>query len=150
MSADRFVRVRDRYRQVERALADPSSANTPGRLAELGREFSDLSHKLELIDRIGEIDVELGVNRELARKDADPEIREMAMAECTALDDERAILTRQLNLALAPADPMDARDAIIEIRAGTGGKRRLYSQATSCACMSASASVGDSSLSCWN
>ena len=67
MNTDRFEDIRNRYRQVEQALGDPESANTPGRLAELGREFADLSRKLELLVRITGIDVELESNRELAR-----------------------------------------------------------------------------------
>ncbi|MDE2701891.1 MAG: peptide chain release factor 1 [Chloroflexota bacterium] len=122
MNAERFAHIRERFRQVEQALADPSSANIPGRLADLGREFADLSRKLELINRISGIDVELETNRNLAESDDDPEIRDLASAENVALANERTDLTRQLNIALAPADPMDRRDAIVEIRAGTGGE----------------------------
>ena len=122
MSSDRFAQIRHRYLQVEQALADPDSANASGRLADLGREFASLSRKLELIDRLDEIDVQLESNRQIAQSDDDPEIRELANSENAALAEERAELTRQLNLALIPADPMDSRDAIVEIRAGTGGE----------------------------
>ena len=122
MSSDRFAHIRNRYRQVEQALADPASAKARGMLADLGREFASLSRKLELINRIDEIDVQSESNRQLAQGDDDPEIRELANAENAALADERADLARELNLALIPADPMDSRDAIVEIRAGTGGE----------------------------
>ena len=122
MNTDRFAHIRNRYRQIEQALADPTSVNAPGRLADLGREFADLSRKLDLIDRMSEIDVELRANRELAHSDDDPDIRELAEAEIAVLSDEHARLNRQLSLALAPTNPMDARSAIVEIRAGTGGE----------------------------
>ena len=122
MSSDRFAQIRHRYFQVEQALADPDSANTSGRLADLGREFASLSSKLELINRLDEINAQTESNQQIAQSDDDPEIRELANAENAALAEERAELTRQLNLALIPTDPLDSRDAIVEIRAGTGGE----------------------------
>ena len=91
-------------------------------LADLGREFADLSRKLELIDRLAAVESELILNRELAENDDDPDIRELARAECVALGAEYEDLNSQLNLILVPNDSMDSRDAIIEIRAGTGGE----------------------------
>ena len=122
MNPDLLARIRNRHRQVERELADPESASNPGRLADLGREFADLARKLALVERLEKIEDELQSSRELAVNDSDPEFRELARAECASLESEHSDLTRQLNLALAPSDPMDARDAIIEIRAGTGGE----------------------------
>ncbi len=106
---------------MEQDLADPDSARQPDLLADLGREFADLSRKLELIDRLVAVESELISNRELAEIDDDPDIRELARAECVALGAEHQELNSQLNLILVPNDPMDSRDVIIEIRAGTGG-----------------------------
>ncbi len=122
MSADRFPQIRQRHRQVELELSDPEAAGQPERLASLGREYADLSRKVELIDRLAAAESELASNRALAESDDDPDIRELAQAECAALEAELETLNRELNQALAPSDPMDSRDAIVEIRAGTGGE----------------------------
>ena len=122
MKQDRYPQIRRRHHQVERDLADPESASQPERLAELGREYADLSRKLDLIDQLAAVELDLQANRELATQDDDPEIRELAQAECVELEANLDELTRRLNVALAPSDPMDSRDAIVEIRAGTGGE----------------------------
>ena len=122
MNRNSYIHLRERHRQVESDLAGPESANRPERLAELGREYTDLSRKLELFDQIATVESELQSNRRLAEHDDDPEIRELAQAECVALEVTVRELTHQLNVALAPSDPMDSRDAIVEIRAGTGGE----------------------------
>ena len=126
MNPDLVEPIRDRHSEVERELASPELGNNPGRLAELGREFADLARKLELIERLQRIEVELQSSRDLAANDNDPEIRELAEFESVSLESEQGDLTRQLNLALAPSDPMDARNAIIEIRAGTGGDEAAF------------------------
>ncbi|MCY3694063.1 MAG: peptide chain release factor 1 [Chloroflexi bacterium] len=122
MSREHFLQIRCRHRQVERELANPQAAKQPELLAELGREYADLSRKLNLIDQLAAVESELQSNRELAEGDEDPEIRELAKAECVALENKLNQLTHELNVALAPRDPMDSRDAIVEIRAGTGGE----------------------------
>ena len=122
MSQERYPQIRQRHRQIEEHLADPDVANQPERLAELGREYADLSRKLELIEKVAAIESDLRSNRELAESDDDPDIRELAQSEVVALEEELNAQAHQLNLALAPSDPMDARDAIVEIRAGTGGE----------------------------
>lgn len=121
MNSERVRQIRDRHDQVERELADSGPVRRPEQLAELGREYADLSRKLDLVDLIAGATAELRSNRELTDDD-DPEIRELARAECAALEARVDALTRQLNLALAPIDPMDSRDAIVEIRAGSGGE----------------------------
>ena len=122
MLVDKFAQIRERRNYLERQLANPDSAKVPGRLAELGREFGDLSRKLEMIDRLDEIEAELQLNRKLAENDDDPEIRELARTEYSELIEVRDDLNKRLNVALAPRDPMDERDVILEIRAGTGGE----------------------------
>lgn len=122
MKQDRYPQIRRRHHQVERDLADPESVSQPERLAELGREYADLSRKLDLIDQLAAVELDLQANRELATQDDDPEIRELALAECVELEANLDELTHRLNVALAPSDPMDSRDAIVEIRAGTGGE----------------------------
>ncbi len=119
---DTFTNIRSRNSLIERELSDPATARSRQKMTELGREHSDLAAKLELIDRIESISIQLESNAQLAETDEDPEIRELALAENAELEVARSQISDQLALLLAPRDPMDERDVIVEIRAGTGGE----------------------------
>jgi peptide chain release factor 1 len=106
--------------EVARALADPATARNPARLRELGREHARLDAIRQTHDRLTRLQRELGEAREVLH-DRDPELAELARADVERLRPEVERLERQLAEQLSPADPLDDRDAIVEIRAGTGG-----------------------------
>jgi peptide chain release factor 1 len=106
--------------EVARALADPATARNPARLRELGREHARLQAIRQTHDRLTRLQRELGEAREVLH-DRDPELAQLARTDVDQLRPEVERLERQLAEQLSPADPMDDRDAIVEIRAGTGG-----------------------------
>ncbi len=109
-----------RAAEVERALSDPGSLRDSKKLAELGREHRRLMPLVELAERLARYENELVQARELVSVD-DPELAAEAAAEVERLDGAIEQLEAQLKPLLAPHDPLDDRNAIVEIRAGTGG-----------------------------
>jgi len=109
-----------RAEEVARALADPETARNPAKLRELGREHARLDAILQTHERLTRLERELGEAREMAH-DRDPELAQLARVDAERLRPEVERLERQLADQLTPADPMADRDAIVEIRAGTGG-----------------------------
>jgi peptide chain release factor 1 len=109
-----------RAEEVAKALADPSTAGDPGKLRALGREHTRLAPLIQVAERLQKLKSELAQARELA-EEADPELAALAQADISRLPAEIAPLEEQLHELLLPRDPMDDRDAIMEIRAGTGG-----------------------------
>jgi len=101
-------------------LSDPATARDSRRLAELGREHSRLAPVKELASRLERYENELAQVRELVGVD-DPEMAAEARAEEERLRAEIARIESALTPLLIPRDPLDERDAIVEIRAGTGG-----------------------------
>jgi peptide chain release factor 1 len=101
-------------------LSDPATARDSRRLAELGREHSRLAPVKELASRLERYENELAQVRELVGVD-DPEMAAEARAEEERLRAEIARIESALPPLLIPRDPLDERDAIVEIRAGTGG-----------------------------
>jgi peptide chain release factor 1 len=75
---------------------------------------------VRLAERLERLQDEMAQARELAGE-SDPELAALARADVTRLAPEIDSLTEQLHELLLPQDPHDARDAIVEIRAGTGG-----------------------------
>src|SRR5215217_2303058 len=106
--------------EVGQALADPATAKDPNKLRSLGREHTRLAPVVKLADRLSRLQRELEEARELA-SEADQELASLAKADLSRLPQEISVLTAELHELLLPRDPHDDRDAIIEIRAGTGG-----------------------------
>jgi peptide chain release factor 1 len=109
-----------RAEEVARALADPTVARDPAQLKALGREHTRLVPLVRAAERVARLEDEVAQARELA-KDADPELVALARADIARLTPELETLAAGLHAMLIPRDPHDDRDAIVEIRAGTGG-----------------------------
>jgi peptide chain release factor 1 len=109
-----------RAEEIGQALADPEVTKDPGKLRSLGREHTRLAPVVRLAERLSRLQRELQQARELA-SDSDPELAALAKADEDRLVSEISELTAELHELLLPRDPHDDRDAIIEIRAGTGG-----------------------------
>jgi peptide chain release factor 1 len=109
-----------RAEEVAHELADPSTASDPARLKALGREHSRLEPIVRAAGRLSRLEEELAQAREMALE-ADPELVALARAEQARLGPEADALRGSLHEMLLPRDPLDDRDAIVEIRAGTGG-----------------------------
>ena len=108
-----------RHDLVERELATNLGRDD---YVKLSREFAELTPVIETIKAYRAVTAEIADLDELAGDAAtDPEMRKLADAERPALLARRDALERQIQLALIPKDAMDDHDAILEIRAGTGG-----------------------------
>ncbi len=104
---------------VERELATNLGRDD---YVKLSREFAELAPVIEAIKAYRAVTAEIADLDALAADTAtDAEMRKLAAAEKPALQARRDALERQLQLALIPKDAMDDHDAILEIRAGTGG-----------------------------
>ncbi len=95
-------------------------AADPQQLKTLGREYARLEEIRRTATRLGKLSEELDQSREMSR-DSDPELVELAVADVERLTPEVAELERALQSLLIPPDPLDDRDTIVEVRAGTGG-----------------------------
>ena len=109
-----------RAEEVGKELADPLVARDPSKLKALGREHTRLAPVVRLADRLERLERELAQARELA-EESDPELAALARADLARLPPEIEAVSQELHELLLPQDPHDARDAIVEIRAGTGG-----------------------------
>ncbi len=119
---DRVHDIERRYEDLSTQLADPSIHGDPRRLRDLSREHSQLSEVVEVAARLRKATADLeGARALLAEAEGDAEMAAMARAEIDELSAETGGLEARLKLLLIPRDPLDDRDAVVEIRAGTGG-----------------------------
>jgi peptide chain release factor 1 len=117
---DLIERKRERFAQLEREIADPSLFSNRKRAGEVMREHANIKQLLAQFDELEAARRQLDDNRELATS-RDVEIAAMADDEIPDLEKRVVDLERKLQIALLPSDENEERDAIIEIRAGTGG-----------------------------
>jgi peptide chain release factor 1 len=111
-----------RFEELSAKLSDPAIFGDPGRLKELSREHSALQEVVEVGRALEGVRRELEETQALLEDSAgDPEMQAMAREEAARLRAEVARLEPQLAALLTPRDPLDDRDAVMEIRAGTGG-----------------------------
>jgi len=113
-------RKRERFEQLEREIADPALFSNRKRAGELMREHSSIKQLLERWNQLEATRKQLDDNRELVTS-RDVEIAAMADDEIPDLQKRVVDLERELQIALLPPDENEERDAIVEIRAGTGG-----------------------------
>lgn len=111
-----------RYEAAAAALADPQALADPARYQRTAREFAELEPAVTRFRAYRDAARERAEAEAMARAEADADLREMARAEATRLQDQMDALEAELRALLAPRDPHDDRDIIVEIRAGTGGE----------------------------
>ncbi len=113
--------LEQKYRQVESDLSDPQVYSDQEKYIKLSKSHSDLAPIVNAYRAFRQIEAEIAENRELLR-DRDPDIRELAQAELDRLEVDKERLLEELKLLLLPKDPLDEKNIILEIRAGTGGE----------------------------
>ena len=118
---DRLTKVEERYEELMRLMADPEVAQNYERVAEYAKERASLEDVVSTYRASRDTATELEETRMMLADDDDPEMRELAEAEITELQARLEELEAQLHQMLLPKDPRDAKNVIIELRAGAGG-----------------------------
>src|SRR5213082_830967 len=113
-------RKRERFAELERDIGDPHLFDNRKRAGEIMREHASVKQLLERWNELETARRQLDDNRELATS-RDVEIAAMADDEIPDLEKRVADLEREIQISLLPPDENENRDAIVEIRAGTGG-----------------------------
>ena len=118
---DKLQEFEARYEELSRQLADPATGQNPIQYQKLAKELGDLRPSIEVGQQYREVLQHLQEAEEIIADGSDADLVELAAAEVDELSAENARLEQELKLLLIPKDPNDGRNAIIEIRAGTGG-----------------------------
>ena len=106
----------EEYNSIEQQMASPEIVSNPDKLRKLGRRHAELGSIVSAYKSWLQVKDDLEAAREMAAEDAD------FAAEAKRLEAELPAVEEKLRTALIPRDPDDARDTIMEIKAGTGGE----------------------------
>jgi peptide chain release factor 1 len=109
-----------RHAELRDALADAALPSTE--IAKLSKEYSELSPVVEEVSALCNARAEMRGLREMADTGDDPELKALAEEELRTLRERVPVLEEQVRRSLLPKDADDSRNAILEVRAGTGGE----------------------------
>lgn len=114
-------KIEKRFEELNVLLSSPEVAANPKRLRDTAKERNDLEAVVKKYHEYKSLLRSIDDDKRLAAESNDHELREMAAVELEELEARLPALEEALKLLLVPRDPSDARNAIMEIRAGTGG-----------------------------
>jgi peptide chain release factor 1 len=117
---DKLKGVEERFVELEGLLSDPKVLQDRGAFQKYSREHAELVEIVNVFREYKKINTELDDALEML-KDADPDIKHMAKEEMDRLNGRKADLEESLKQLLIPKDPLDGKNVLLEIRAGTGG-----------------------------
>ena len=111
----------EKYQQISEQISDPAAMADMKRYIALSKEYKELEPIVAACTKYKKMLNDLSSAKEILTVEKDEELREMAKMEVDSLEAEIPVLEEDIKLLLIPTDPQDSKNAILEIRAGTGG-----------------------------
>ncbi len=118
---EKLLGVEERFVDVEKQLSDPKVVQDRDAYQKYVREHAELNKIVTAYRQYKQTLQNLEESQDLL-KDADPEIKDLALDEIATLTREKESIESEIKTLLLPKDPNDAKNVIVEIRAGTGGE----------------------------
>lgn len=118
----RLSKIEARYEELAREMSSPEVASDPDRLRDLGKAFAELREIVLPFREYRESLRQFEEAREMAASETEPEMAAFMLEEAGAAEARAAKLREKLESLLVPSDPNDAKDVVLEIRAGAGGQ----------------------------
>ena len=110
-----------KYEEIGQKLTDPEVIADVKQFIQFNKEYRELEPIIEASERYRTAIANLAEAKDILANDKDEEMREMARGEIAELEPKIETLEEEIKLLLIPKDPQDAKNAIVEIRGGTGG-----------------------------
>ncbi len=118
---DRLKNIKDRFEEVGQLMVQPDAMSDMKKFTQLSKEYSDLEKVVKEYDNYLKILDGLKQAKTILETEKDPGFREMAKMELEELNPQKEKQEEILKKMLIPKDPKDEKNAVLEIRAGTGG-----------------------------
>jgi peptide chain release factor 1 len=121
MLLEKLEAIYNRFKEVSQLITDPSVISDMKRYIQLNKEYKDLEEIVEAYKEYKNVMDNIASSKEILNTEKDEEFREMAKLELEDLYQKEEELEEKIKILLVPSDPQDGKNAIVEIRAGTGG-----------------------------
>jgi len=118
---DKLEAINLKYLAIEEQINQPEIMSDMKRYVKLNKDYKDLQPVIEAYKEYKNTLENIDNAKEVISKEKDEEFREMAKEELNTLIEKRNTMEDDIRLLLVPSDPQDSKNAVFEIRAGTGG-----------------------------
>lgn len=118
---DKLEDIRRRWEEMSEQLNDPAVMADMKRFVKLNKDYKDMEPIVLAFKEYKNILANLEHTREILKNEKDDDFREMAREELDSLVERKDTLEEDIRLMLIPKDPQDSKNAVVEIRAGSGG-----------------------------
>ncbi|MGB2979913.1 MAG: peptide chain release factor 1 [Candidatus Zixiibacteriota bacterium] len=119
---DLLEKIEEKHKELTELLSDPKVLSDKNRYKRIAKEHNDLTAIVSLSSEYRELLKTIKEDESINRESKDEELVELAKSELEELYSKKDGLEQKLRVLLLPKDPMDSRNTIMEIRAGTGGE----------------------------
>jgi len=113
--------IKTRWEEVGRLLNEPDTMSDMKRFAQMNREYRNLEEIVDAYHEYSDLLSNIESSKKIISEEKDQEFRDMAKGELDELLSKLEPMEEAIKLMLVPPDPMDERNALVEVRAGTGG-----------------------------
>lgn len=118
---DKLQAIEERFEEVGQLIVQPDATSDMKKYTKLSKEYKELQKIVDKYHQYQNVLDHIKSAKSVLMAEKDPEFREMAKAEIDQLEPKREQLEERLKTMLIPKDPNDSKNAVLEIRAGTGG-----------------------------
>ena len=113
--------LKAKYSSLQEQLASPDVISDMKKFVQLNREYKELSPVIEAGEKYRKLVEEYEMAKDIIAHEKDEDLRELAKESIAGIEPELPRMEEEIKLLLIPKDPQDSRNAIVEIRGGTGG-----------------------------
>lgn len=113
--------IKERFEYISGQMTDPEVIMDTARYRKVGREYKSLKVVVDAYEEYKSLLSNIDSAKEMMASETDPEMLEMAKMELDELNPKREEMEEEIRVLLIPKDPEDEKNAIMEIRSGTGG-----------------------------
>ncbi|MGD8540381.1 MAG: PCRF domain-containing protein, partial [Candidatus Aminicenantes bacterium] len=118
----KLASIEEKFRTLTTSLSDPTLVSDPQKLREISKERAELGPVVKKYEEYKKVKTDIEGSKEILNDaDVDDDLKELAEQELKELEEAEEKIEEELKILLLPSDPNDAKDVLLEIRAGAGG-----------------------------
>ena len=118
---EKLEAIRLRFEEIGTQITDPAVIADTKKYIKLNKEYKDLEDLVGVSKEYKNLLENIQSTKQLLKEESDEEMRDMAREELEQMEEQLPAMEEQIKVLLLPSDPQDKKNAVVEIRGGTGG-----------------------------